>query len=61
MPVLPCPSLVVYGDDFPDERGTALTRLYGSDERAFPGLHHWDLVRDPQVRATIADWLGVSS
>jgi pimeloyl-ACP methyl ester carboxylesterase len=59
VPSLPCPSLVVYGDDFRDERGTALVRLYGSDERHFPGLDHWDLVRNPEVRAAVAEWLGI--
>jgi hypothetical protein len=37
----------------------ALAHLYGSDELDFPGSHHWDLVRDPKIRAAIADWLGV--
>jgi pimeloyl-ACP methyl ester carboxylesterase len=59
VPKLPCPSLVVYGEDFREERGKAVARLYGSDERDFPRLDHWALVRDPRVRATIGDWLGV--
>ena len=61
VPALPCPSLVVYGDDFPDDRGRALAELYGSDVRAFPGLAHWDLVLRPEVPAAVADWLGVTS
>lgn len=59
VPSLPCPSLVIYGDDFREERGSAIARLYGSDERDFPGLDHWDLVRDPRVREAIADFLAV--
>lgn len=59
VPSLPCRSLVVYGDDFPEERGVRLARLYGSDERRFPGLDHWGLVLDPRVRAAVAEWLGV--
>jgi pimeloyl-ACP methyl ester carboxylesterase len=59
VPSLPCPSLVIYGDAFRHERGTAIARLYGSDERDFPGLDHWDLVRDGLVREAIADFLGV--
>jgi pimeloyl-ACP methyl ester carboxylesterase len=59
VPQLPCPSLVIYGDDFRDERGTPIAHLYGSEERAFPGLDHWDLVRDRRVREAIADFLGV--
>lgn len=57
VPALPCRSLVVYGDDFPDDRGRALASLYGSDERAFPGLDHWDLVLAPEVRQSVAQWL----
>jgi pimeloyl-ACP methyl ester carboxylesterase len=61
VPHVSCPSLVIYGDEFRDERGTAIARLYGSEERDFPGLDHWDLVRDRSVRQAIADFLGVSS
>ena len=32
VPSIPWPSLVVYGDDFREERGQAVARLYGSDE-----------------------------
>src|SRR5205085_12330733 len=59
VPRLPCPSLVVYGDEFGGERGAAIAELYGSSERAFPGRNHWDLVRDSRVREAIADFLGV--
>lgn len=61
VPSLPCPSLVIYGDDFRGERGTQLARLYGSDERDFPGFDHWDLVRRPEIPATVAEWLGIRS
>lgn len=61
VPTLPCPSLVVYGDSFREERGTAIARLYGSDEFDFPGLDHWALVREPRVRMTVRDWLGFSA
>lgn len=57
VPRLPCPSLVVYGDEFREERGKAVARLYGSDELDFPGLDHWQLVLDPAVRPRIAAWL----
>jgi pimeloyl-ACP methyl ester carboxylesterase len=56
---LPCPSLVVFGREFAEERGAAVARLYGSDELAFPELDHWDLIRCPAVRSAIALWLGV--
>jgi pimeloyl-ACP methyl ester carboxylesterase len=57
VPGLPCPSLVVHGDEFPTERGALLARLYGSETLAFPGLDHWDLVLDPRVRFAVARWL----
>ncbi|MDQ3858434.1 MAG: alpha/beta hydrolase [Actinomycetota bacterium] len=58
VPSLPCPSLVIYGDDFREGRGTAIARLYGSYERDFPGLDHWGLVRERRVREAIAAFLG---
>jgi pimeloyl-ACP methyl ester carboxylesterase len=58
VPSLPCPSLVICGDEFRDERGRPIASLYGSEERDFPGLDHWDLVRDRRVREAIADFLG---
>jgi pimeloyl-ACP methyl ester carboxylesterase len=58
VPSLPCPSLVIYGDEFRDERGAAIADLYRSEECDFPGLDHWDLVRDPSVRESIAAFLG---
>ena len=60
VPALPCPSLVVYGDDFPEERGTAVAALYGSATRRFPGLDHWALVLSPEVPRAVAGWLGIS-
>jgi pimeloyl-ACP methyl ester carboxylesterase len=60
VPSLPCPSLVVHGDDFPDDRGRELASFYGSDLRAFPGFDHWDLVLRPEVPAAVAEWLGLS-
>jgi pimeloyl-ACP methyl ester carboxylesterase len=61
VPSLPCSSLVVYGDDFPVDRGVALAHLYDSDQLAFAGFDHWELVRNAAVPAAVADWLGVTS
>ena len=58
VPELPCPSLVIYGEAFRDERGTQIAGLYGSAERYFPGLDHWDLIRDLRVREAVAEFLG---
>ena len=55
---LPCSSLVIYGDEFREERGPPIAELYGSEQREFPGLNHWALVLDRRVREAIADFLG---
>lgn len=57
VPAIPCPSLVVYGDEFADTRGRPVARLYGSEEAYFPGFDHWDLVLSPRVRDRIASFL----
>ena len=54
VPELPCPALVVYGDEFPEERGRELAAHYGAEELAFPGLGHWDLVLDERVRGYLS-------
>jgi pimeloyl-ACP methyl ester carboxylesterase len=59
VPTLSWPSLVIYGDSFRDERGPSIAKLYHSHQLDFPGLDHWDLVRDKRVRTAIARWLGV--
>jgi pimeloyl-ACP methyl ester carboxylesterase len=58
VPSLPCPSIVVYGDGFADERGPSIAALYGSRELYLPGLDHWGLVRDERVREQLAFILG---
>jgi hypothetical protein len=54
---VPCPSLVIYGDDFREERGRQIARLYDSREHDFTGVTHWDLVRESQVREAIREFL----
>lgn len=54
---VPCPSLVIYGDEYREERGRQIARLYHSREHDFPGLNHWDLVRDNSVREAIRPFL----
>ena len=58
IPAIPCPALVVYGLEFPEERGRAVARLYGAHERHFPDLDHWGLVLDPRVPVAVARFLG---
>jgi pimeloyl-ACP methyl ester carboxylesterase len=57
VPSLPCPSLVVYGYEFAEDRGRRLAALYGSEQAAFPELDHWGLVRSSEVRSAIHRFL----
>ena len=57
VPDLPCPALVVYGDEYPDERGRAIAERYGAEKLHVPGLDHLGLVLDEQVPAAVARWL----
>jgi pimeloyl-ACP methyl ester carboxylesterase len=57
VPSLPPRTLVVYGDEFGDERGRALVERYGIDEAYFGGLDHWGLVLDASVRERVFDYV----
>jgi pimeloyl-ACP methyl ester carboxylesterase len=61
VPTLPCPTLVVHGDELPDERGAAIAAYYGAEELHLPDAGHWDLVLDPGIRRSIAEWLSLGS
>jgi hypothetical protein len=53
VPTLPCPSLVVYTNAYREDRGRAIARVYGSEERHFPDPGHWGLVLNSRVRTEI--------
>lgn len=57
VPSLTCPSLVVYGDEYKQDRGRRIALRYNSVELYFPGVNHWGLVRSTAVRAAIGRWL----
>jgi pimeloyl-ACP methyl ester carboxylesterase len=57
VPSIPCPTLVVYGRHFPDDRGRGLAATYGAEQLEFPDLGHWDLILDERVPAAVASWL----
>ncbi|MFN2468491.1 MAG: alpha/beta fold hydrolase [Gaiellaceae bacterium] len=57
VPSLSEPTLVVYGDEFAEERGRSVARRYGAEELPLPGLDHWRLVLDPACRTAVAGWL----
>ena len=57
VPALPCPTLVVHGDEFPGERGRAIAVHYGTEDCSFPGLDHVGLVLHERVPPAVAEWL----
>lgn len=57
VPRLPGRSLVVYGDEFAQDRGRAVAGFYEAGEAAFPGLNHWDLVLDARVRDRVFEFV----
>ena len=57
----PCPTLVVFGDTLPPERGATLAAHYGADALHVPAATHWDLVLAPENRLRVAEWLSVGS
>jgi pimeloyl-ACP methyl ester carboxylesterase len=57
VPTVPCPSLVVSGSAFTEQRGRSIARLYGSGELSFPYVDHWGLVTDARVPEAIAQYL----
>jgi pimeloyl-ACP methyl ester carboxylesterase len=61
VPSLPCPTLVVHGDELPADRGAALAAHYGADAIRVPRASHWDLVLDPEIRRRVAKWLSLGS
>jgi hypothetical protein len=54
VPAIACAMLVVYGEEFADERGRRLAKQYGARELSLPGKSHWDLVLDPEAIQRVA-------
>lgn len=57
VPSLPSPTLVVHGDEFPDDRGRSVAAVYGATCIRLDGLDHWGLVRADAARRAVAAWL----
>jgi pimeloyl-ACP methyl ester carboxylesterase len=54
VPSLPCPALVVSGDEYAEARGRDVAGVYSCEELFVPGLDHWGLVRDATVAAAVS-------
>lgn len=59
VPAVDCPTLVISGDEFPEERGSHVADFFGAEHQRFPGLNHWNLVSRPEVREAISLFLRV--
>ncbi|MDQ4130925.1 MAG: alpha/beta fold hydrolase [Actinomycetota bacterium] len=53
---LPCPTLVVFGRDFPDERGRSIAAAYDAAAVELEDLDHWGLVLDRRVARVVSSW-----
>jgi pimeloyl-ACP methyl ester carboxylesterase len=49
-------TLVVFGDEFRDDRGPALAEWYGAEQLDAGAATHWDMVLDPAVRSRVLAW-----
>ena len=57
VPALPCPTLVLAGRDYRDERSRPIAEHYGATLLEYPRLGHADLVTDPAVAEDVAAWV----
>jgi pimeloyl-ACP methyl ester carboxylesterase len=58
VPALGCRTLVVYGDEYAEQRGRPVAAFYGAQELHVPGASHWDLVLGKKVAAAVVQWAG---
>jgi len=57
VPQVSCPVLVIYGREFPVDRGQSVARLYNAVDQCFPDLDHWGLVLDSRVPELVAHYV----
>jgi pimeloyl-ACP methyl ester carboxylesterase len=50
-------TLVVYGDSFRHDRGSALAERYGAEQLDAGSATHYDMVLDRELRERVAAWL----
>jgi len=58
VPPLPCRTLVVYGDEYAEQRGRPVAALYGAEELHVAGASHWDLVLGKKAAEAVVQWAG---
>lgn len=57
VPALHCPTLVLSGRDYGDERSRPVARHYGATLLEYPDLGHADLATDPTVADDVVAWV----
>ena len=57
VPSISRPCLVVWGDEFAIDRGKGVADLYSAEALSFPGVDHWDLVLNADVRDAVRRWI----
>ncbi len=57
VPRLPRRTLLVYGEEFAEDRGRKIASTYGADELRVEAASHWGLVLEERVRRQVADWI----
>lgn len=57
VPSIPCPCLVLWGDEFATDRGKSVAELYSVESISIPGAGHWDLVLNAEVRDAVRQWI----
>jgi pimeloyl-ACP methyl ester carboxylesterase len=57
VPLPSCPLLVIWGEDFAEDRGRSVVDLYKGEGLSIPGASHWDLVLKNDARSAIRKWI----
>jgi len=60
VPSLSCPVLVVWGEEFAQDRGRSVADFYKAEGLSIPGASHWDLVLKEDARSAIRKWINDS-
>jgi hypothetical protein len=55
---LACRTLVVYGDEYTEERGRPVAAHYGAEELYVADASHWDLVLGKKAAEAVVQWAG---
>jgi len=57
VPSIPCPCLVLWGEEFATDRGKSVAELYSAESISIPGAGHWGLVLNAEARDALRQWI----